>query len=228
MQNRTNYRLLTILIMIAISQGVNVRAADDAGSTTATPPEKLKVIKEMLVASRTTRNARLGFDLIFGQQIRGITTGISERIDKNPMLTSSQRADAKRAATEALKRRSDRFSKLVTEELHLDQAIEQAFIPMFDQHFTIQELKEMLAYYNSPIGQKSLDLLPAMSIEAAMKLNAQLVPKLKEISAQIDAEERAAIESKLNDPANNAHKAVPESKDSSAPTIQQSPASESK
>lgn len=144
------------------------------------------------------------------------------------MLTSKQKVDAKRVASEALTRRSDRFSQLVTEDLHLDQAIEQAFIPMFDQNFTIQELQEMLAYYKSPIGQKSLDLLPTMSMEAAMKLNAQLMPKLKEISAKIDAEERQAIESTLNDPADNAHKAVPETSTGKSPTGQRGSSNKAK
>lgn len=162
-----------------------------ADAPVVSDPEKLKLIKELLVASRTTRNARVGFDLVFSQQIKGMTGAMADRIDRNPMLTQNQKAEAKADMTAAFERRTKRFNELVNEQLHLDEAIEQTFIPMFDKHFTSDELKEMLTYFKSPVGQKSLDLLPQMSMEAALTLNKQLVPKLREISIQVEEEEQA-------------------------------------
>lgn len=183
------------------------QAAPEAAEATKIPADKLKVIKDLLVASRTTRNAKVGFDLVFGQEIKGMTAGVNDRIDRNPMMTAAQKADAKRTVGEMLKRRGDRFTQLVNEQMNMETAIEEVFIPMFDRHFTMDELKEMLAYYKSPVGQKALDLLPQMSMEAATTLNARLLPKLREISAQVDAEERESAEKELSktaQPAGNA------------------------
>lgn len=176
-------------------------AADNAPPATSTSPEKLKLIKEVLVESRTTRNARVGFDLVFGQEIKGMTAAQSDRIDRDPMLTVAQKAERKRIMSESLQRRSKRFSDLITEKVNLDQAIDEVFVPLFDKHFTEAELNAMLVYFKSPVGQKSLDLLPQMSMEAAMTLSVRLMPKLKEISAQVEAEERAAAEAALQNAA---------------------------
>lgn len=184
-----NKLCLVLIVALCGAFGSPWALADDAAS--APEAEKLKLIKELLVASRTTRNARVGFDLVFSQQMKGLTSSLADRIDRNPMLTQAQKTEAKADMTQAFERRTKRFNELVNEQLHLDEAIEQVFIPMFDKHFTDEEIRQMLVYFKSPVGQKSLDLLPQMSVEAAMTLNKQLVPKLKEISIQVEEEEQA-------------------------------------
>ena len=185
-------KLSVMALMFCLASG----AACAASTTDDIPPAKLSLIKELLVASRTTANAKMGFDLIFSQEIKGIAAGVSARVDANPMLTQSQRAEQKKKITDMLTWRSERFKELLNQKINMDEAIQQVFIPMFNEHFTDDELKGMLAYYKSPVGQKSLDMLPQMSTEAATKLNLQLIPKMKEISEQINQEERdRAVES---------------------------------
>jgi hypothetical protein len=194
--------------MSTVAVAAAEQAAGTASAKSTVAPEKLKAIQDLLVASRTKRNAKMGFDLVFGQEIKGLSAALGDRIDRNPMLTSAQKADAKRIMSESLDRRRDRFARLFNEQIDLDGAIEDVYVPMFDKHFTLAEIKEMLTYFNSPVGQKSLNLLPQMSSEAAVALNVRLLPKLKEIGQMVDEQERAEAQDALK-PKEATDKATP-------------------
>lgn len=39
-------------------------------------------------------------------------------------------------------------------------------VPIYDRHFTGPEIKEMIAFYSTPIGKKTVSVLPQLSMEA--------------------------------------------------------------
>ena len=55
----------------------------------------------------------------------------------------------------------DNFAK----EIHSDELI--AFIvPIYDKYYTREEIHELMAFYQSPVGQKTVKVLPRLSAEA--------------------------------------------------------------
>jgi uncharacterized protein len=166
-------------------------------ATAKIAPEKLALIKELLVEARTTQNARMGFDLVFDQQMKGMTTGASARIDQNPMLTNAQREEAKKRISTTVAERSKRLKELFEQKMNMDQAVMEVYTPLYDRHFSTEEIQQLLAFYKSPAGKKSLDELPKMSLEAATLLNFKLMPVMREIVMQMEQEDRQRIEEAL-------------------------------
>ena len=53
----------------------------------------------------------------------------------------------------------------VKKEVGADELI-QRLIPVYDKHFGASELKELLRFYESPIGKKTTQVMPAINQEA--------------------------------------------------------------
>ena len=67
----------------------------------------------------------------------------------------------------------------------LDDLVEK-MIPMYKKHFTHTEIKELVAFYTSPIGKKLADKTPVMTQESSVigqewgqELGAKMAQKLK-------------------------------------------------
>ena len=64
-------------------------------------------------------------------------------------------------------------------------------IPIYQSHFSELDLNEIVAFYSSPVGQKVLREMPAISAEAMRVSNARLQPKIDEVMKNLDARIRA-------------------------------------
>ena len=80
------------------------------------------------------------------------------------MQTMAAAAPAQRAANPGIPAEFwDRFLAAVQER---KGELEALFIPIYDRHFSADELRQLLAFFRSPIGQKMLTEQPAIAREA--------------------------------------------------------------
>lgn len=62
---------------------------------------------------------------------------------------------------------------------------------IYSQNFTAAEIAEILAFYKSPVGQSFIEKMPAITQESMMlgqQMAMNLMPKIKEVSEQLQAE----------------------------------------
>ena len=176
--------ILSISAHFAVAQG-------DAPNQSGPSPEKAQLIKDVLTAARANRNAQMGYDLALSQELKGMSAAVSSRIDGDPRLTADQKTEGKRLALAAINRRMTRLKQLMSEKINITQLVNDTYLKMYDKYFTVQELKDMLAWYQSPTGQKSLDTLPKLTDESMALINASVMPKIREISLQMADEEKS-------------------------------------
>ena len=153
-------------------------------------PAKAALIKELLEVSRATRNAQLGYDTVVQQQMRGLHVALNDRIDGDTSMNEEQKQEAKRVLLLHLNKRMAHTKELMQEKVDLSKLVADAYIKLYDKYFSTQEIKDMLAWYKSPTGQRMLDTLPNMTQEMMTLVNASLMPKLKEIDEQMMSEEK--------------------------------------
>lgn len=170
-----------------------IAAEPDSTTQSSGPsPDKAQLIKDVLNAARANRNAQLGYDLALSQELKGMTAAVTSRIDNDTRLTAEQKLDNKRLALMALNKRMSRLKQLMAEKINITQLVNDVYLKMYDKYFTTQELKDMLAWYQSPTGQKSLDTLPKLTDESMTLINASVMPKIREITIQMAEEDKAA------------------------------------
>jgi hypothetical protein len=52
-----------------------------------------------------------------------------------------------------------------TKEIRADELVDLV-VPLYDKYYTRQEIHELTAFYQSPVGQKTVKVLPSLSAEA--------------------------------------------------------------
>jgi hypothetical protein len=153
--------------------------------------EKKAVITELLDISRVTKNAEIGFKSITDAQINGLNTMLSDRIDKDPKMTAEEKEKAKKTLIANMDKRMQRFRQLCEEKINIPQMTNEIYQTLYAKYFSVSELKDLVAFYKSPTGQRSLDVLPQLTMEAMQMIMSSMQPKIQEVGQQIEQEEKA-------------------------------------
>jgi uncharacterized protein len=161
---------------------------------------KLQLIKQYLTATRAARNSEMGFNLVLDQMARGMRAGMMDRIQQDPKLTAEQKTEAQRKGLVYLNSHIQRLKQLTLQKIDLQKMVVDIYVPLYDKYFSQSDLQSLVNFYESPVGQKSLDVLPKLVEEGTKGINASIMPKMKEISAQMEAEDKAG---KIGAPAAN-------------------------
>ena len=179
---RTKMLIVTVTALMLAATSRSAKA-EDQGAT-----EKQTLIKEVLEASRATRNAQLGYDTAITQVVKGMNTGLAIRIDQDTKLSDEEKLQAKKTLTAQMDKRMDRFKQLTAERLNVTQLVLSVYLKLYDKYFNDEQLKLMLDFYKSPTGQHFLDVYPQLSGEATQLVNAEALPKIKDAAVQFDQE----------------------------------------
>ena len=88
---------------------------------------------------------------------------------------------------------AERFRGLFIERLNFSEIIETVYLPIYDKYFSEEELREMLAFYRTPLGRKSIEVMPSLMQEAGAAVEAAVRPLAVGLIQEIVAEERAKL-----------------------------------
>jgi len=89
------------------------------------------------------------------------------------------------------------FEEIVASELKgmlSDYPVEDVLrdmVPVYQSHFTESDLEQILAFYSSPVGQKVLKEMPAMTAEASRVSLIRLQPKIDKAMENLSARIKA-------------------------------------
>jgi len=66
---------------------------------------------------------------------------------------------------EEVRKRLDRFSEIMSEEFN-QVNFNTMYIDLYDKYFTNEEIKGLIQFYESPVGKKAVEVLPAITQES--------------------------------------------------------------
>lgn len=158
-----------------------------------TSPEKLALLKELYSLMRAGEMAEKS-SLIMLEQFR---KQLPEMISRayGDLLTSNT-MDGK-TLEQRVKESSDRILSRVRElmpaRVKFGEVMEQIFIPVYDHNFTEQEIRDLVAFYKSPTGKKSIEVMPDIMNETMRKGMEIMAPRIMGLMDQILEEEKARL-----------------------------------
>jgi len=88
---------------------------------------------------------------------------------------------------------AERFHALFVERVNFSEIIEAVYLPLYDKYFDEQELEQMLVFYRTPLGRKSIQVMPGLMQEAAQGVEEAVRPLSIGLIQEIVAEERAKL-----------------------------------
>jgi hypothetical protein len=177
-----------LLTALMLSGCVSVSYAQDTIT-----PEKRALIKELFEVTGVTKNLDTMLDTISKQQEKDLPKSIAQSVARDRNLTPRERAEleeqVKQSSLRATQRMNEVFRRIDYMQIFTDIAA-----PIFDKHFSESELKEWIAFYKSPVGKKSVELMPAMMMEMMPKMSEALFPKIQAEMDKIIEDEAKLLE----------------------------------
>ena len=95
----------------------------------------------------------------------------------------AQGADAVAEAKETFEAFRTKMKKLDIETL-----MQNAYVQIYSKYFSEQELEDLIAFYTTPLGQKSIETMPDLMREGMDAAVRELTPKMEQITAEVMAE----------------------------------------
>jgi hypothetical protein len=82
-----------------------------------------------------------------------------------------------------------RMQEKMATSLNLAEYMEKVSLELYDKYFSESELKDMLAFYKTPTGKKTIEVMPKLMADSMQKSTEQFMPKMMSIINEIIAEE---------------------------------------
>ena len=161
------------------------------------PAEKKELIKELNVVTNFTKNAEAMRDSLSGEIQKSLIQAIVAAIERDRLLTNAQRAEVQRKAAEAAQRSSRRFRELFSERVNYSQLLEEVSFEIYNKHYTTEELEDLVTFYKTPTGRKTIEIMPQIFAESMTKTSERLRPQIGPIVQQLIDEETKVIEQLL-------------------------------
>lgn len=146
-------RALVLLLVSLIA--LPLRSADERTA-------KKQLIAELLEIIDTKALTQASFDLVFNRSI-----------DPTQRMENMELTDEQKVEYEGMLKKQQEQMNAFRERLYtrIDYAkyAEEVYAPLFEKHFTADELRELIAFYKTKAGQKSARMLPELAIGGFMK-----------------------------------------------------------
>jgi hypothetical protein len=143
---------------------------------------KRELISELLHVIDAKGLTQASFDAVFAT-LRGLNE--QPRVNDLPEEYRAQFEEQEKAEQEKLKR----FRERLFTRMDYQKYAEEAYVPLFDEHFTADELKELIAFFKTKPGQKLVTIMPSIGVGGLAQGKSLLMKATEETSQEIDKEE---------------------------------------
>lgn len=184
---------LNILAALLLFLLTNVSQAQPAST------EKQSLIQEYfeITGGRQLMNEIL--DATYAELDNTMSTLMKTTIEQSSDLSASQKAELQKDMPGAVARLNKKFRDELKKELDFAKVIEEVNYQLLDKYFTESELKDLIAFYQTPTGQKVISVQPKLHKDASAKLNAVLMPAIQRVIRRTTSNEIDEMIEKIKD-----------------------------
>jgi len=108
---------------------------------------------------------------------------IQQVVSQNMGLVRQLRPDIPAEQMPAVERE---ITALVAEKIAAPGGLAEQVLPVFSKHFTIMEMRELAAFYESPVGRKAVAIMPGALREAKAVAQRMAIGMIPEISQRVN------------------------------------------
>jgi hypothetical protein len=179
-----NLSHFTFIILLVFGLGITA-----AAQTTTVSPDKRAAIAELLTATKVFDQMQKAMEstmLGMEDQMPAIMRSSLDRVDG---LTPADKEMLLKDVVEKSQVIGKKFRQRFFAEIDMKAFVEENYYPLYDKYFTLQEIKDMTAFYRTPTGQKAIDSMPMLLDESTKISFTKLTPKILKIVDEIISEE---------------------------------------
>ena len=171
--------LLSAFVAGSLALGAGTSLAQDAPAAVAAKGEVTPSFKKAVRAYLESYGSfeSIGPNIAYGAASETLTAIANSGIE----ITESMQEIV---LEEAIQTYANKFSSI--------EFLTDLWAPVYNKHFTEAEVNEMTAFFNSPVGKKSLEVLPAVNQESMLAIQEMSVSIAPGFQLAVDARFREA------------------------------------
>ncbi|MBC7452621.1 MAG: DUF2059 domain-containing protein [Massilia sp.] len=136
-----------------------------AQSATPVDPDSAAAVKELLIAMNYRDTMRQTFEQVQKNLPAIMLQGASAAIKNNKALTEAQKNEAMAKASREIPQAAVAMGAIFNDPALMEELVAE-FVPLYARHFTAVEIRQLAAFYKTPVGTKMMALTPQISGEA--------------------------------------------------------------
>jgi hypothetical protein len=154
---------------------------------------KHALVKELLEVTESKKLAEQVTATVMQQMQANYTDLIVQSFTKERQLSDAQvkRLQAESAASYA--RFAKRFRELFFQKVDFGKLMEDVSMPLYEKYFSETELKDLIAFYKTQTGKKTLTVMPQLMGESMQRTSQMLNPVMMQLISQVLDEEKARL-----------------------------------
>ena len=183
-------KLKSIIIVAAICAAfvINLPAQEKPAGQEISPAKKALILEYLEVTGLKKNTTEITDVMLTFQEQEASKTilALAERDQElSPELKKQMAADL----TKSSARMYQRLRTAYNEKLKFPQLLEEIALSTYDKHFSENELREMIAFYKTPTGQKMISSSPKVMQEVMTAISEKISPKVLELVKEISEAE---------------------------------------
>lgn len=182
--------LLAACLQVWGQDGVPPQIKTDASVTVS--PQKRALIKELLEVTEAAKLAESTSKTMIEQmeqEFPKILEMLMTQQAADNKLTSTQVKALQVDASATSMRMLKRFQEKVLTAVNYAELLETISLELYDKYFTEEELKDIVAFYRTPTGKKTIQVMPRLVADTMQKSTQIILPKVMGVLDEIIQEE---------------------------------------
>jgi len=155
--------------------------------------EKRKLIAQLVVLMKLDDQMTSITDEILREMEKTYPLGFAEAVDARNDLTPRQKDLLKATAKERYLSFSRRFRERLPQVVDYNKYIEESIFPLYGKFYTEQELRDLVAFYQTPTGHKVIDTMPQLFAESLQVAREKLYPQIAPLLQELVEEDHKSI-----------------------------------
>lgn len=180
---------IEFLLIVAL---VAVFCCGTSSAQQTVSPEKQALVRELFEVMGLRKNIEETTQLIFANQEKELPKIMLSLIEGDKNLTQAQKQELKKSTDEMAGRVNQRNREFL-QKFNLAQMVEDISYPLYDKYFTENELRDLIAFYKSPTGQKTISVMPSLMTDVMTDVQKVFLPKMQEFIKQTTEAELAEL-----------------------------------
>jgi hypothetical protein len=163
--------------------------------------EKKALIKELLEVTGGHKTSEDMVSAMLEQMEKELPKLMSLMIDNDRHLTSTEKEELKKDVTRVALRASKRYREMFMQRVNIGQMVDDLSYQLYDKFFTDAEIRDLITFYRSSTGKKTIEVMPSLMAESIAKTSETLLPTIQQIIREVtEAELARYIKEKNNKP----------------------------
>ncbi len=165
---------IVLAACLALSFAVPSAFAQSAAPVDA---DTAAAVKELLVVMHTRDNILQMMAQMQKNMPAMMLQGATAAIKNNPKMTDAQKDEAIAKAAKEIPQAAANMASTMNDPAMWDEMLAE-FVPLYARHFTAAELRQMSAFYKTPVGMKVISTMPQLAGESMQISQKVMMPRL--------------------------------------------------